>query len=81
MSVSVNAQGELKAGSELRVGGESAIGEGKGWWHLRRDTKNKVDIFQMKSMLYESGSSDPLAYSLNSSPGESDELPSFMFEI
>lgn len=35
----------------------------------------------MKSMLYESGSSDQLAYSLNSSPGESDELPSFMFEI
>lgn len=32
-------------------------------------------------MLYESGSSDQLAYSLNRSPGESDELPSFMFEI
>lgn len=93
MSVSVNALGELKAGSELRGGvGGSGIGEGKE--KTAKEGTARVLTFTQRykkqsghfsndalRMLYESGSSDQLAYSLNSSPGESDELPSFMFEI
>lgn len=85
MRVSFNTQRELKAGSEWgeknKLGREKSAKGGTAWVLTFVRRCRKEDIFQFKSMLDESGSSNQLAYSLNRSPGESDKLLSFLLEI